>query len=607
MASFLDKFKINTAVTKNTKLDLSCQHITTSTWMEFQPVYNKEMVPGESIKINQETFLRLSPLPVPTFGRANVHNRAFFVPFRTVFKGWDDFITDAVHVNSVYESTQLNKVPHFYMRDLFDLMMDDKYTQTVTGADVTAGRYDLVNYVGDGTGNHEYYKFTKRGRAMLKILQSLGYQVSFNPHTLSDGTYQQYCYSALPLLSILRVYVDWYFPSAYVGDGNYSNIMKLLVCDSANSDSGLTLSASDLSLIFDNLYKVNYDSDYFVSAFDNPVGPTSRSSVLPWTSQSIMDITTADPDDRVQTNSNGTPTINYVSQGSNSTGISQYAIDALKAMTDYAKRHQLVGARALDRFYARFGKALPAEKLNRSNYVGAFNVPVQFGDVYSSASTDGAALGDFAGKGLGYDNTTFEYTTNDYGMMIIISSIVPTVGYYNGIDRNVMHLSKLDYWTPEFDQLGNQAISKGELYMPMFTTSAIGSGGSDSDSANSIFGWTPRYSEYKVGHDRLTGDFRIHSYRNSGTVSNAWYLDRSFDDGVFSTWSQVVHGSSFIQGEDSDQFNRIFTYAGDMDGFYVIHNFNVISNSPMHSLYDTYEFEDKGQSVVGDVNGVKVN
>ena len=96
MASFLDKFQIKTAAPAKQKFDLSCQHITTADFMQLSPVYIKEMVPNEKISINQQSFSRTARLSVPTFGRCNMHNKAFFVPFRTILRGWNDFITDTV-------------------------------------------------------------------------------------------------------------------------------------------------------------------------------------------------------------------------------------------------------------------------------------------------------------------------------------------------------------------------------------------------------------------------------------------------------------------------------------------------------------------------------
>ena len=68
--------------------------------MELQPVYKRELVPGEKIEVNAESFTRLNPLAVPTFGRASMKLSGWFVPYRTIFPGFTDFITDAPHINS---------------------------------------------------------------------------------------------------------------------------------------------------------------------------------------------------------------------------------------------------------------------------------------------------------------------------------------------------------------------------------------------------------------------------------------------------------------------------------------------------------------------------
>ena len=97
MASFLDKIKVNTAIDNRNKLDLGCDHITTANFMQYNVAWFKELVPNEKISVSMETFTRLNPMPVPTFGRAKINNRAFFVPFRTIFPAWNDFITDVRH------------------------------------------------------------------------------------------------------------------------------------------------------------------------------------------------------------------------------------------------------------------------------------------------------------------------------------------------------------------------------------------------------------------------------------------------------------------------------------------------------------------------------
>lgn len=581
MASFLDKFKIKTAVDNYTKLDLGCDHISSANFMQFNVAYSKEMVPGEKLSVNMETFTRLAPMPVPTFGRAKINNRAFFVPFRTIFPGWNDFITDTSHVNANGNAVIVSSVPTISAINLSNCFTGSAsefygaYSQTVDGEDTP---YDY----GDGRNK---YKLTAFGRQTMKILESLGYKFVI-------GSQDTTTFSALPLLAIAKVYCDWYYPSAYTADTIFSNVESIFKQDTGLSAYSLT--TDDLNNIFSLLRYVCYDSDYFVSAWDNPTTPNTGA----YSAVTMSDITT--DTFRINTGTGyGTPVVTQ-SNGNQPGVVSQYALTALRSLTDYMKRHQLVGARALDRYLSRFGVTLSAEKLNRSIYIGNSSSGLQFGDIMSQADTEGAQLGDYAGKGIGYDKVGFDYNTDEYGMFIIISTIIPNTGYYQGLNRTVMHKSKLDFWTPEFDNLGTQAIAKGELYVPQ---KFEGFNGTFGGLTTGVFGWTPRYAEYKVGRDMLTGDFR---YDTINTGQEAWHTLREVD---YTTSENIAHNRLFTVGQDSDQYSRIFynTDADAADKFNVIYHFEVGSQSPMKPLYDTYEFEDQGKEMVVDVNGVKMN
>lgn len=667
MASFLDKFKIKTAIEKNTTLDLSCQHITTADWMELAPVYIKEMVPGESIEVRQSTFTRMAPLAVPTLGRGIIHNRAFFVPMRTIFSRWDEFITQSksgVANNSSGNSTavSLNSVPTISNSNLVHMFLGNPSNSYNIAVDDTGNRNTIfvtalpVNPTAEQLANADIiasiipagatqtssivelgYNFTPFGRQVMKILQSLGYNIiwssTYSGQLPSDSLVDYFVrtsYSALPLFAFFKLFIDWYWPAQYVGDASYNFVDSILKYNgySSGSAQGTSLTIATLYNLFTfnneytNRFTVNYDSSYLASAFDNPVGPNQTSSNQ--LSNVIVDQTLLKERDTEDLNSqvnNMTMENTPVAVPSYTDGavgpISQYLLDALKKMTDYMQRHNLVGVRALDRFYARFGISLSSEKLNRSNYIGAQNIPLQFGDVMSNADTvdstagTGSALGSYAGKGLGYGEQSYSYKSDDYGFFVVCSSITPVADTYDGLDRMVLHRSPLDFWTPEYDQLGNQAISKMEVYIPMndkdFADGTPSTDYNNQELAEGIFGWTPRYSEYKVGRDKVTGDFRYKSLSNVGETTRAWYLNRSLD-GLFRDSYNINHSKFFVNGQDASQYNRIFAVESDVnDKFYMIHNFNVISNSPMHSLYDSYEFDSNGKTVVADVNGVKVN
>lgn len=607
MASFLDKLKVNTPLTNYTRLDLSSDHITTANFMQFNCAYAKEVVPHEKLNIKLESFVRLQPLPVPTFGRARLQNRCFFVPYRTIFEGWQDFITDARHSYDNGNSGMISHVPQINNSDLNSLFMGQFMGSGFPYIYDSLG--NLLD-VGDESNAYDYMTtdgrkvlLTSAGRWFMKLLNSLGYQViweSAAPQERPESN-QALWFSALPLLAVAKVYADWYFPSHYASTPEFSSLEAIF--NRNTLDNNLTI--DDLYTIVAFLRKVNYDSDYFTSAWQNPVTPNDG-TYSPMTMTDITDeYTSLGANNMITTSQSveGTPLVK--GQGTSLTHFSQYAIDALKAMTDYLKRHQLVGGRALDRYLARFGVKLSDEVLRRSQYVGTSEQNIQFGDVMATASTEDARLGQYAGKGIGYTDGTFSFDNEkDYGIIIVISTIVPKTGYYQGIDRNVLHTTKLDFWTPEFDNLGVQAISRAELYVNTYKDPTINE--SDRPALNqyqAVFGFTPRYAEYKVGKDRLSGDFRYHSV-NEGL--NSWHTMREINP---ERLRDLVISPEFVSGDDSTQYSRIFATdtSGEYDQFTVIHSLDVTAETPMKSLFDTYDFEQKGNEVMMQANGVKMN
>lgn len=650
MASYLDKTQVSTAITENTKLDLGHQHITTADFMQNNVAYIHEMVPGEKIDVNMESFARLNPLPVPTFGRASMRNRAYFVPFRTIFRGWNDFITDAPHIwsDSKMNSALLTSVPTVTNSNLASMFLQ-AYAQDIDS--VTDGdlMYDanVLNPLTDAYDIYDgqrYLCFTQEGRQCLKVIESLGYKINWDTSDTKS-------FSALPLLALGKLACDWYYPQPYTGNSEYNAVLRLCNADT----SVLSLTYTDVYAILKLSAYVQYDSDYFVSAFDLPNQPVADAH----SDFKLVNIDTAHQlfysaavgsqsttiNGGVSNNSGAASATNRVgyadapfiepfasvltSSGSinthTNTPISEYLLHALHAMTDYMKRHQLAGSRAFDRYLARFGKALPAEKLNRSNYLGAAMQDIQIGDIMSTSDTSGAQLGAYAGKGMTYGNGHFEFSTDEFGYFIILSSIVPASGYFQGIDRQTLRTTKLQFWTPEYDSLGNQPITGDELYISQNTAFA-NIGTFNTALHDKVFGFTPRYADYKVAHDYLTGNFRINSLNgtnglNAGLGFNAadsWHLMRTFDDVDFANNGTldpdaVVHSVNFMKSKDWSQYKRIF-YADSSvnpqelpDNFTVIHNFEIAAYAPMKALYDTYEFEDKGKKVTLDVNGVKMN
>lgn len=438
------------------------------------------------------------------------------------------------------------------------------------------------------------------------MLTQLGYAPQFFCLSTAD---QSITFNALPLLCLLKVYADWYFPSQYQDNPLLAQINSILTHD----EQGYILDFNDLSLISYVPLFVYYDGDYFTSAFDNPVGPSSGN----YTNITLDDATVTNAYSRtqLQTANNGTPIINgQTTQGATNASpynLSQYMLDALHRVSDYMKRHQLAGARALDRYLARFGVSLPAEKLNRSIYLGNHEVPLMTGDVMATADSQGnyPSVGSYSGKGyVAGDDGRFEFETTEYGMFLLLHSFVPHVGYYQGTDRHNMYKDKLDLYTPEFDGIGNRAIAKSELYVPL-QEDAQSRIDSFTSLYDGIFGHIPQYAEDKVGKDIVSGDFRLGTRKSVGIASDSWHLMRD----VSNDWSRsadIVHSIDFIHAiNDYDDYDRIFQYTSpDLADHFSCHFFFGITKfSRALPLYDNYDFLEDAKQVNLHINGSKLD
>ena len=131
---------------------------------------------------------------------------------------------------------------------------------------------------------------------------------------------------------------------------------------------------------------------------------------------------------------------------------------------------------------------------------------------------------------------------------------------------------------------------------------------------NKIFGYTPRYSEYKVAQDTLSGDFRVYSKTSMNSV-NSYHLLREVGnefDFAIDGYSQLLkHNFQFAKGENT-QYDRIFANPdnGDTDHFIMIHHHNVHAWRNMKSLAETV-FDDEdlehNKKVEVQYNGSQLN
>ena len=162
-----------------------------------------------------------------------------------------------------------------------------------------------------------------------------------------------------------------------------------------------------------------------------------------------------------------------------------------------------------------------------------------------------------SGHGIGLTSgNQSRYHAQEHGWIIGIMSVLPKPAYQDGIDKSLFKTDFLDYAWPEFGNIGEQPVYQKEIY-------------SLSSTPDAIFGYVPRYSEYKYMRNRVAGDFT--------TSLDYWHLGRKFasDPALNSTFIKCAVAST----------TRIFAVTDPtVDHLYcqVVNNVSVVRALPFY-------------------------
>lgn len=579
------------------KQPINATHITTQCFLRPAPIAAIELFPNRKIDLSVNSFLRLNAMPRPVLSRAKVYNRAFFVPYRTVYKDFTKLVT-STPVPSLSTNLEVpSNVPFISNKAIVHFLMD--HSLATTGAFDFKVVGSLESSYPDGA-----YKMGDIGAYAYKLLRSLGYNPVFN-------VTQDFYVSALPLLCYIKTILDWYYPSEYAYSDLFSYFDALFESQSLNQGIPTTF-WPQFEQFCQSIAYCKFEPDYLVSAWDSPVGPNYT--------QFETQITIPDPTTPVlgntakpqvtntganATSNNGTPIVinSDTSLSANPMRqFSQFTLDALRSLTDYTKRHQLVGVRALDRYLADFGINLQAELLKRSYYIGANSFELPFYDVTCHADSDGANLGEQAGKSFANGSNSFNFSADEFGMFIVINSVIPVMTTYQGTNRHVFHINPLDFYRGDFDHLGVQAIRKCEAYVPKNGAAAVN--GNGNDLATQVWGFIPRYAEYQVIPDLVTGRFELAS-NNSDLLG--YFQGRNmerFDDVAIADFK---HNLDFVLPVDYKNYNNIFYSTKTIDQINCSHYFICQFTDSSRAIWDTYDFENTFKAVKENIGGSTVN
>lgn len=469
------------------KFDLSHDKMLTAQMGKLYPILCQEMVPGDRFRVQSDMMCRTVPLVSPAFGSLKAYIHYFFVPNRLLWNGWEDFITggedgtDRPVPPYVTYSDFIRDIHNFYgvssniglglLGDYFGLPISDTFeTSNLTPVSLLPFRaYALIwnEYYRDQNVDNEIdIEFEVGGRIPLGSSSSSVY--TFNYHRLlrSRRWLKDYFTSALP--------TPQRGPDVTLPIAGQANVVL-----SETNNAGRFVAPNGASMAPPDRYDV-------IASNINSVTSGYSISAAPSKTESGYSLT-YDPNGSLKADL------------STATAVTINDLRRAIALQKFYEISARAGSRYKEMIMGHFHVTSSDARLQRPEYLGGGVSTINISEIPQTSATGSASpQGNLAGKGFGIGRSNrSSFFAEEHGYLIGILSIVPDAIYFQGINKSWNRLNQEDYYWPSFAHLGEQPILKSELYCP-----------TGSNTFSQLFGYSPRYAEYKYAPNTIHGLFR---------------------------------------------------------------------------------------------------
>ena len=547
MANVMSLKHLKNNVSRNS-FDLSMRKAFTAKVGELLPVFCKEVLPGDKFNFKLNSFTRTSPVNSAAYTRIKEYYDYFFVPYRLLWRYFDQFITQTAQSNPQFASSidkasvpLAQSTPLLQVNDVCNLLNAFHNAYKDTASSNHAASLNLFGF--------------DRSECMYKLMMYLGYSgLIGNDGTAANRKYLapngNLFFNPFPLLAYQKIYMDYFRDEQWE-----TNSPQCYNIDYQSGTSPLlslsplfgSVSAPRLSKDY-NLFDLRYSSwnkDLFMGVLPSPqTGDTAvigdfgfGDSLAVKSGNIVLHRHAINGDNPViesfsQSGSNasgktisfdfsdnaplplGNGTLNLSS--SQLSSISVLALRQAEALQKW-KEISISGKQDYkDQIEKHFGVIVPAVRSNLCDWIGGTSSNLDISEVVNTnlqgINDSGSTVApDIAGKGLGVAEGNEQFEASEHGLVLCIYHAVPLLDYGVQItDPMLLKGSVYDYAIPEFDKIGMQPL-------PSLCLGIQNVGGNPSPDGIATdeqviykyktFGYVPRYAEYKTSIDQVVGAF----------------------------------------------------------------------------------------------------
>lgn len=468
MANIMSLKSLRNKTSRN-GFDLSFKKNFTAKAGELLPVMVKEVLPGDSFKINLRSFTRTQPINTAAFARIREYYDFYFVPYDLLWNKANTVLTQ------MYDNPQHS----------VSMNPTDNFVLSGTMPSITA--YGLAKYLVNVNDNGEELNYFGYNRALCsaKLMEYLGYgnfyryakgdQFTWDEHPLLNNLN----FNIFGFLAYQKIYSDYYRDSQWERiapstfnvdfmDGSGNNSIEPYLDGDSSSDIITNYNLFDLRYC-------NWQKDLFHGLV--PHQQYGASAVV-----QTSDVKSGNPTDF---------TILALRQAEFLQKWKEITQSGNKDYKDQIEKHWGVSA----------GDALS----EMCTYLGGISSSLDINEVVNSNITgDNAA--DIAGKGTGVSNGYINFNAGaKYGVIMCIYHCLPLLDYTADLLESAFtKVNATDYAIPEFDRVGMEAVPFAKMINPLKNEGGL----NFTAFASMIMGYAPRYIDYKTSVDSSIGGFR---------------------------------------------------------------------------------------------------